>query len=147
MVAPINNLIITGANSPSPIFQFSTPNTDSVTYTIKLRVTDANGCLDSTQKDYTVYAQPVAGFNISKRDSCGPLEVNFTNTSTSGLSGAGQGLTYSWHFGNGITSSKADTSVVFQNNGVRDTTYFVELQVQNALGCSDTIMDSVVVTP
>jgi PKD repeat protein len=146
-IVPANNVVANGLNGNNPSFSFSSPAADSTTYNIGLMVTDAHGCVDSTSQSYTVYAQPAADFMVSRRDSCTPFTVNFTNRSSSGLSGAGQGLSYQWDLGNGNTSTDTNFSVTYINNGVADTTYSIRLIVQNSLGCTDTTFDSIVVHP
>lgn len=145
-LSPTGSVNITGVNSSNPTFQFTSPAQDSLLYSIKLSVIDGNGCMDSVVKDYLVYAQPSASFNISRRDSCGPLKVTFNNTSNSSLSG-NPNLSYQWDFGNGVTSLARDTVVSFNNFVTRDTTYIIGLIAQNDLGCADTIYDSVIVHP
>jgi gliding motility-associated-like protein len=61
-----------------------------------------------------------------------PLTVNFTNTSTGASS-------YSWIFGNGLTSSSIDPSTVYSNAG----TYTVMLIAYSNL-CSDTITKTII---
>ncbi len=61
-----------------------------------------------------------------------PLTVNFTNTSTGATS-------YSWIFGNGLTSSSIDPSTVYSNAG----TYTVMLIAYSNL-CSDTITKTII---
>lgn len=146
-VTPSTNVTLSGNNSSAPQLYFTTPAIDSATYSITLLVTDTNGCVDSVTYPYTVHAQPVAGFVPSNRDSCGPLTVHFNDTASTGLSGGGQSLIYTWDLGNGQTSNLASPSATYVNNGVSDTTYFVTQIVENSLGCSDTIIDSITVHP
>lgn len=54
-------------------------------------------------------AQLNASFTISKEGGCKPLTVQFTNTTT----GADPGVTYSWDFGNGNTSTLANPGATF----------------------------------
>ncbi len=146
-ISPANNVSFSGTNGSNPAFSFTSPAADSTTYNITLVVTDANGCVDSITKPYTVYAQPMAGFSLSRNDSCSPFTVRFTNTSSSGLSGVGQGLTYQWTLGNGQTSTDTNLTQTYFNNGLSDTTYNIRLIAQNSRGCSDTVYDSIVVHP
>ncbi|MBL7934031.1 MAG: M4 family metallopeptidase [Bacteroidia bacterium] len=73
-----------------------------------------------------------ANFNASSVNFCSsPATVNFTNVTTGGL-------TYSWDFGDGSTSTGTNTSHTYNNPG----SYTVKLK---AFGCSNTV-DSVVKT-
>jgi PKD repeat protein len=102
-----------------------TINTDGQTVVIKLVVTSKNGCLnDEFSHTFTTTKQVTAGFTASKTLGCGPLTVNFTNTSVP-ITGA----TYLWEFGNGQTSTLATpnpVTFIAQNNG-RDSVYTVTL--------------------
>lgn len=72
----------------------------------------------------------VADIKADKLHGCGPLTVKFTNNSTEA-----DGLTYTWDFGNGVTSNlKNPDAVTFigQGNG-KDSVYTVKLTIAN--GC------------
>ncbi|MBR9831152.1 PKD domain-containing protein [bacterium] len=101
-------------------------------YNVSLKVTDNNGCSNTkTNNNYiTVTSAPVARFNASTPIAAcsAPHTVNFVNTST------GNGLTYQWDFGNGMTSTLANPSTTYNSFGV----YTVSLTVRDASGCSDT---------
>ena len=66
-----------------------------------------------------------------------PLTINFTNTST------GDGLTYSWNFGDGGTSTQANPTHTFVNPNV----YSVTLTVTNANGTDQTSTTIVALPP
>lgn len=57
---------------------------EAKTYTVKLEVTNANGCTTSTEKSFTVNgATPVAGFRLVKPDElCSNADFLIMNTST-----------------------------------------------------------------
>lgn len=142
------SVTINNGNSASPVFNFPPVALDSATYTIYLQVTDANGCIDTTQQTYTVYPEPTAGFTPSVNDSCGPMTVTFNNLSTSNISNQFlKDLTFAWDFGNGQTSTDSIPSATFTNSGVQDTNYFVNLVVANSFGCVDSITDTITVHP
>lgn len=145
-ISPSTGVVTTGVASPSPQFDFIVPQLDSALYRIHLQVTDANGCMDSLSLPYWVYARPRAGFAASNRDSCGPLTVDFTDTSDSRL-GQQALLVYSWNFGNGDTSSLANPQVIFTNTGVMDSVYTIRQIITNARGCKDTAFDTIRVHP
>jgi gliding motility-associated-like protein len=107
------------------------------TYTITLNVNTAN-CSGSMTGTITVNPVPSAGFTLAPVNGCGPLNVAFNNTSTGAA-------TYSWSFGNGGTSTATNPSEIYTNPGSTDTTYYVNLVAITALGCKDSLSDSVIV--
>jgi large repetitive protein len=118
-----NNVLIgTGINFPG----YTIANQyDSVT--IKLKTISLFGCkADSMEKKLYTYQVPVPSFTQSLIEGCGPLTVNFTNTTTFiNL------FTYNWDFGNGVTSTlQQPLPIVFATNPTyNDTTYIVKLTV------------------
>lgn len=118
---------------------------DAETVVIKLMVTSKSGCGDaefshafSTSKNVT------AKFTQDKTTGCGPLVVKFTNE----MDETASGTTYSWNFGNGTTSGKAQPDAVTyqaQANG-RDSIYTVTLTATNSCGVK-TFSSTVLVRP
>jgi PKD repeat protein len=138
----------TGLNSSNPQFNFPASFNDSVVYTINLTVVDSNGCMDSASSTYTVYPRPAAGFTSTLLDSCSPFSIQFTNTSATNQSGMNRNsMTFWWDAGNGQTSADSTPVFTYTNTGVVDSTYIVTLIATNAFGCSDTLIDTVVVHP
>jgi gliding motility-associated-like protein len=109
-------------------------------YTVSLIATSAAGCTDTLTSSIEVIDPPQASFSLAPDTGCGPLLVNFTNTST------GDYASWSWNFGNGITDTAQFPAPVFFNMILyTDTTYYVLLSVTNMCGTSNAI-DSVRVT-
>jgi len=81
-------------------------------------------------------AQVVANFTASPTSGCSPLVVSFTNTST------GSNLSYSWNFGNSITSTLANPSTTYTSPG----SYTVTL-VTTGTGGSSTKTATITVNP
>jgi len=102
------------------------------TYSPKLVVTDINGCKDSITKLNAVFLGPLkADFSADRTLNCGPMAVNFINSST--FNG---GLKFSWDFGDGTSSSLAYPSKKYILPGE----YTVTLTIQSAFrNCSATI--------
>lgn len=102
----------------------------SGTYTVKLTVTDANGCTDvMIATGLMIVANPVAAFTMSDSVSvCPPLFVSFTNTST----GAS---TYNWTFGDAGSSVSPSPSNMYIASGL----YIVQLIATSIYGCKDTV--------
>ncbi|MCX2473000.1 PKD domain-containing protein [Pedobacter sp. MC2016-05] len=95
------------------------------TVTIKLAVTSNNGCNnDEITHIFTTREDVTASFTQNITSGCGPLNVSFTNTSTS-LTAA----TFKWDFGNGNTSDLAQpAAVTFQPDPAgKDLTYIITL--------------------
>ncbi len=135
-------------NTPSPIFNIPASFSDSVVYRVFLSVTDSRGCIDTSSIRYTAYPRPLANFNPSISNGCGPLSLSFNNTSSSGQSGMNRStMSFNWSFGNGVSSSNTSPTIVFTNSGVVDSVYSVTLIATNAFGCSDTATGAVTVHP
>ena len=99
-------------------------------YTIKLVVTNGNGCKDSLSKSIVINASPIAAFTSNSSTQClSGNSFTFTNTST------GTGLTYNWNFGDGITSTLQNPSKTYATSG----TYTVKLIITNTNGCKDSV--------
>ncbi|TFG42832.1 MAG: hypothetical protein E4H43_02565, partial [Bacteroidia bacterium] len=112
-----------------------------VTYTIKLRVQNKEGCIDEIERDLTVFPEINASFIASRNEGCSPFEVEFNNNS----SGA---ATYFWDFGDGGTSTEIDPIHLYDRNLMdHDTTYTVTLIATSAEFCRDTMSVDVLVHP
>jgi gliding motility-associated-like protein len=109
--------------------------TSSGSYTVKLIVTDANGCVDSISKPIGV-ATLHAGFN-SADTACIGMQ-SFINASVGAA-------TYSWDFGDNTPSSMLTNPIhTFSVAG----TYNVRLIATNAAQtCKDTFIKQVVILP
>ncbi len=117
----------------NPVHCYSIPGT----YSVKLTVTDGNGCTATTVHNnmVTVYAQPVANFSASPTpvDILAPT-VHFTDMSTGGVN------SWLWNFGdpNNSTSSQQNPNFTYSDTG----TYVVTLIVSNG-NCIDTIQQTI----
>lgn len=104
------------SSQPNPIVLYSVPGS----YNVSLTVTNAVGSNTFSQNNYiTVLASPVASFSYVKTG----LTLVFTNTSTSATS-------YFWDFGDGNTSTQANPTHTYANDGFYDVT----LTATNACG-------------
>jgi len=113
-----------------------TINTPGDTVEIKLVTASPFGCkADSMQIQFTTYRTAVAGFTKDTAGGCGPLTVNFTNTSSI----INPTIKFFWDFGNGVTSTNAQPPPVtfVQSPEYRDTVYQVSLKAYN--GCDTTV--------
>ncbi len=126
-----------GDGSTSTSTNPSKSYTSSGTYTIKLVVTNGNGCKDSTTLNFTLGTKPVVDFSINNNNQCVNNNVfTFTNT-TSGA------ITYSWSFGDGFTSNAINPTKQYISTG----TYTVKLIATSSNGCTDSISKNVTVLP
>ncbi|MBL0343146.1 MAG: PKD domain-containing protein [Bacteroidetes bacterium] len=118
----------------NPPHVYSTPGI----YTVQLIVTTNGGCGDSIVKQITISPLPVAAFTSSL--SCRGTPVQFTSSSSvpNGVLSAWQ-----WNFGNLQTSGLQNPSVNYNVAG----TYNVSLIVTSNNGCTDTLIQPVVVHP
>jgi gliding motility-associated-like protein len=104
-----------------------------------LTVTDSEGCQDDSTIVLTPKPSPIANFSISPLDYQEPdLPVIFTNQSSGNI------VTYNWNFDN---TNEGDASPTFSNSdGSNSTeyslqgTYSIQLIVDGANGCSDTVI-------
>ena len=98
-------------------------------YSVSLKVTDNNGCSDSVMHLNTVIiSKPVAAFKGDTL-SCTSHDIAFSNLST------GPGLTYTWNFGDGTTSTQRSPLHTYNNEGI----YSVSLAIKDKYGCTDFI--------
>jgi gliding motility-associated-like protein len=107
------------------------------TYSVKLLVTNADGCKDSSSIPVTVFASPQARFTLSNAAAqCfNGNNFVFSNTST------GNALQYSWSFGDGNSSPLPQPTHAYAAAG----TYNIRLHISNAIGCADSAFLSVTV--
>ncbi len=100
-------------------------------YTVSLKVTDSKGCVDSlVQPNVIIISKPVADFSSADTVSCPTKPVAFINAST------GPGLNYTWHFGDGATSTATNPTHSYAADGL----YTVKLFITDQYGCSDSLI-------
>lgn len=100
-------------------------------YTVRLIGVSPFGCRDTAFATVTVYPMPVAQFDTDVISGCAPLEVNFNNLSI-------RADYYSWNYGDGETSTIADTlhSHVFDNTSNVTITRQITLLATTEEGCA-----------
>ncbi len=122
----------TTATTTSTTHTYLTPGT----YTIKLVIANALGCMDSlTRTSYiTVNPKPTATFTISDTVKiCAPMPVNFFDITSGAVS-------WAWDFGDaGGTSTGKNTSWTYLTAG----TYTIRDIVTNTYNCKDTAYGNV----
>lgn len=106
-------------------------------YTVTLITTNlVNGCTADTSQNITVYELPVAGFEIPS--PCINSLVSVNDTSNNGSAAIN---TWFWDFGAAGNSNVQNPQVTFSSAG----NYPVELIVEDALGCKDSVTQVVTV--
>ncbi len=99
------------------------------TYSVSLKVTDANGCYDTINNINAVeITQPVAGF-FADSLSCSGSILQFSDSSF------GDQINYDWDFGDGTMASSAAPQHIYKNEGL----YNVKLIVTDKNGCIDSL--------
>jgi gliding motility-associated-like protein len=116
------------------------------TYDIALTAYSANRCKNTTTLPVIVKPKPTANFGNSSPESCSPLCINFTDSSTSN----GTSITkYSWSFSDGNTSLSQNLNSCFINDDNEvDNVFDLEpkLVVTNDFGCMDSLEQSLLVS-
>lgn len=125
-----------GMLSNTQFFNYTFPSAG--TYPVKLIVTSGNGCVDSIIQNVTIYPVPTAQF--SESTVCEGNATVFANQSSIS---AGSISTYYWNFGDGSTGIGVAPSHTYASAG----NYITTLVVQSALGCIDTLIQSLNVNP
>jgi gliding motility-associated-like protein len=111
-------------------------------YPIRLAVTSAFGCTDSSSSLVRVYPQPAPNFIINNPGQC--LTNNYFIASNYSYIGTrGGSLSYKWTFGDGRTRDSVSPSWIY----AKDDTFQVKLVVTSSLGCKDSASTRVVVYP
>jgi len=118
-------------NSSSPTHLFAKAGT----YDVKLLVTNALGCVDSSIQKVTVLERPLANFSF--KNSCARDVVNFKDSTI-----AVNPTSWNWNFGDGTTSTATSTQHIYSTAG----TYSVTLIVNNNVGCADTSIKQIVIS-
>lgn len=129
--------------TPGYNFNWSTGHTSAVinpspiqTSSYTLTVSDANNCTMQATTQVIVNALPEVTFTSSEiTQGCGPLCINFTNTSSDSQS-------QTWNFGNGATSTGTMPTYCYNQPG----SYNVSLTVTGNNGCLNTLTKNNYVT-
>lgn len=136
----LNNSLVDSVQNKGFVLT-NTSSSDQV-YEIKLRVISLFGCISDTTVFVRVLPQPNANFISDVNAGCQPLQINFTNQSTSNIS-------YQWDFGDGETSNTTDVTFIktYTNLDRVPLERTVRLAVANSFGCVDTFSRIITVYP
>jgi gliding motility-associated-like protein len=117
------------SNAQHPSVQYSQPGT----YTVTLVVRNADGTTGITKTNYiTIFPSPTASFTANITTGCVPVNIQFTDKSTSTT---GSIVSWLWDFGDGSTSTAQNPSHAYNNTGF----YNVYLTVTSSSGCKNTV--------
>jgi len=111
--------------------------TEPGTYTICLTVTDVNGLTDTHCKtDYiTVFPAPVAEFSLDNSEGCAPVEVTFSDNSSSDN---GAIVSWLWDVGGTAGVLSQTSSATFTSQYNIQGNYTASLTVVDDRGCTAT---------
>lgn len=105
--------------------------TDTGWFSVKLTVTDNQGCTDVITRDNLVrITRPKAYFSVPSTKFCPGGELQFTDSSQGYITG------YQWNFGDGGTSTLQNPLHIYTG---ADNLYTVRLIVTDTTGCTDTL--------
>lgn len=127
----------------NPNHIYTNTTNSNQTYLSKLIAVSAEGCIDSAEKNITVYPKPTAVYTLSTNEGCQPLEVTFTNASILADSCV-------WNYGD-LDSLKlctpSNTHIYTNTTSFFPIDYTSELFVFTDEGCSDTLSLDIKVNP
>tara|TARA_Y100001978_G_C23702839_1_gene442401 strand:- start:4228 stop:8010 length:3783 start_codon:yes stop_codon:yes gene_type:complete len=107
----------------------------SGTYSVTLSMVTENGCTGTTTlTDYITIEELIPGFTSDETGGCNPLEVQFTDTSST-PNAANPITEWNWDFGNGETFSGQNPPIQTYTNGLYDIT----LIITTSSGCTGSI--------
>ncbi len=115
------------SNAQNPIHPYTSPGVYVVTLVISDTMIGGNSTFKDTVKISNISA--LIG-SPSSYFGCAPVSANFTDASSSNFAITN----WSWDFGEGNTSNSQNPSHVYSTSGL----YTVSLTVTDALGCTDT---------
>jgi len=110
--------------------------TEEGTYTVVLSATNECGTTTSSQT-VVINALPTAAFNANNSTGCGPLMVEFSNTSSSNV----ESLLWTFEGGSPATSTEENPTVTYVNSG----SYPVVLTVMSPAGTDVRTIENFVV--
>ncbi|TVQ84398.1 MAG: PKD domain-containing protein [Bacteroidetes bacterium] len=126
-----------------PVVLFENPSpTDTAVFNVSLLATSEYLCTDIFEQEIRVYPRIRANFTFDYTSFCTPQEVTFINTSAGGVN-------YYWDFGDGnfVQDNSPYVSHEYVNENPFEITYPVSLVIENASGCTDTLVREVTIFP
>jgi len=114
------------SSNQSPMHLYNATGTFDVT----LEVTTVH-CNDEVTLSMSVDEAPAPQIGQDVLNGCGPVTVQFSNTTTNAIS-------YTWNFGDGQNSTAAEPLHTYFNPTTQDTTYVITMTADNEYGCGGT---------
>lgn len=125
-----------GSQINTPAASIGYTYTTSGTFTVRLIITDVNGCTDTIVKNNFIRINgPLANFTAANPSGCSGLATNFTDLSTT--DGLNNITNWRWDYGDGNVQNL--TTPPFQHIYSTPGTYTVQLIITDAAGCRDSI--------
>ncbi|MBI5217431.1 MAG: PKD domain-containing protein [Bacteroidia bacterium] len=126
--------------SPSHIFQHSGEN--DTLFNVGLIASSQFGCHDTAAWPVTVFSYLKANFTLDYTSGCSPFTAVIHNNSTGAIN-------YNWSFSDGDSSSASSVLLnhIYTNTTGTPQTFLIELIVQNAHFCPDTLVVPITVNP
>lgn len=104
-------------------------------------IINEQGCIDSLKLPVTV--TPILDFWPENPEGCTPLQTKFNYSATEQVD------SFYWDFGDGFLSEENKPTHIYQNPGVTDLNFDVQLKIVSAEGCenSGVLNDAITVHP
>lgn len=128
----------------NPFHTFENMTPANVDYTVRLVSTTQNLCRDTSYQTLRTHPYVHAEFSLNEFQGCAPFQVVLHNASMGAISD------YAWNWGDGLppsTSGATTLTHLYQNTGPAAVTNNLQLIVQNADGCADTMARNITVFP
>lgn len=124
-----------GDNTIAAIKSPSKKYTAAGNYNVKLQVITDIGCVNETTKPVTITSDPVAGFRVPQ-PACVSNAITLTDSSEVGV---GTIAKWSWSFGDSSSLVANTTNAPVSHTYPATGAYTVNLNVETAAGCTNTI--------
>ncbi|MFC2106903.1 PKD domain-containing protein [Bacteroidota bacterium] len=128
-----STIVVNSPDNPDVSHQYASGGS----YNVSLTALDTDSCENTRTKTVVVESSPIAGFN--QINACQGEPVQFTDLSS--VNGGGNIVSWYWEFGDpnsGVNNTSAVQHPIHLFMGPTDT-YDVQLIIENAGGCTDTI--------
>ena len=131
---------VTHATGPVSHIYTNPGYTSNMAFPVILTVENGAGCISRFRDTVEVYPSIRAGFNVSTREGCHPLEVAFTNNQQGGL-------TCFWDFGDGSTSEAESPVHTFTNFTGSAVERVVKTEARSVYNCTSHFETRITIHP